>query len=173
VLQAGCGMGAANVGALSGTEILHGNYLWIVVGLVLGSAIGIPISRVPMTAMPQRTALSHAFGALAASLVGIAEYIIHQPTHPSVESGALGLEVMLGSLTVTGSLIAAAKLQELMRGTPIMFKGQQILNLLLFVPMVGSFVLWLTHPTATHYFYGMAVCAFACCIMLVCPNAAT
>ncbi len=169
MIQAACGMGAAIVGTLFRPEILHGNYLWIVVGLVLGSAIGIPISRVPMTAMPQRTALSHAFGALAASLVGIAEYIIHQPTHPSVESGALGLEVMLGSLTVTGSLIAAAKLQELMRGTPIMFKGQQILNLLLFVTMVGSFVLWMIHPASFVYFYTMAGCAFAFGVMLVIP----
>ncbi len=169
MIQAACGMGAALVGTLFKPEILHGNYLFIIVGLVLGSAIGIPMARVPMTAMPQRTALSHAFGALAASLVGIAEYTIQQPTHASVEIGALGLEVMLGSLTVTGSLIAAAKLQELMRGTPIMFKGQQILNLLLFVGMLTCFVLWLTHPTATHYFYGMAGCAFAFGIMLVIP----
>src|SRR5258708_14916805 len=108
MIQAACGMGAAIVGTLFRPEVLHGNYLFIIIGLVLGSAIGIPMARVPMTAMPQRTALSHAFGALAASLVGIAEYTIQQPTHASVEITALGLEVMLGSLTVTGSLIAAA-----------------------------------------------------------------
>ena len=87
--------------------------------MILGSSIGIPMAMVPMTAMPQRTALSHAFGALAASMVGIAEYVIHGSNLGPVKVGALGLEVMLGSLTVTGSLIAAAKLQELMRGTPI------------------------------------------------------
>ena len=101
-----------------------------------------------MTAMPQRTALSHAFGALAASMVGIAEYVIHGSKLGRVKVGALGLEVMLGSLTVTGSLIAAAKLQELMRGTPIMFKGQQIFNLALFIVMVGSFVAWIVNPAA-------------------------
>src|SRR5258708_11699581 len=169
MIQAACGMGAALVGTVFKPEIVHGNSTFIIVGWVLGSAIGIPMARVPMTAMPQRTALSHAFGALAASLVGIAEYTIQQPTHASVEIGALGLEVMLGSLTVTGSLIAAAKLQELMRGTPIMFKGQQILNLLLFVTMVGSFVLWMIHPASFVYFYTMAGCAFAFGVMLVIP----
>ncbi len=81
--------------------------------MILGSCIGIPMAMVPMTAMPQRTALSHAFGALAASMVGIAEYVIHGRRLGAVKVGALGLEVMLGSLTVTGSLIAAAKLQEI------------------------------------------------------------
>src|SRR5260370_16640202 len=108
-------------------------------------------------------------GAVGASLAGIAESIIHQPTHPSVESGALGLEVMLGSLTVTGSLVAAAKLQELMRGTPIMFKGQQILNLVLFLSMVTCFVLWMVHPASSVYFYTMAGFAFAFGVMLVIP----
>ena len=91
------------------------------------------MAMVPMTAMPQRTALSHAFGALAASLVGIAEYVIHGANLGGVKMGALGFEVMLGSLTTTGSLIASAKLQELMRGTPITFKGQKIFNLALFL----------------------------------------
>src|SRR5258707_6071740 len=121
MIMAAAGMTAAVVGTLFHPGIV--SYQWILIGLVVGSSIGIPMAMVPMTAMPQRTALSHAFGALAASLVGIAEYTIQQPTHASVEITALGLEVMLGSLTVTGSLIAAAKLQELMRGTPIMFKG--------------------------------------------------
>jgi H+-translocating NAD(P) transhydrogenase subunit beta len=83
--------------------------------------------------------------------------------------GALGLEVMLGSLTVTGSLIAAAKLQELMRGTPIMFKGQQIFNLALFIVMVGSFVAWIVNPAGATFFYVMVGCAFVFGIMLVIP----
>jgi NAD(P) transhydrogenase subunit beta len=160
-------MGAALVGTLFHPEI-H-NYIWIIVGLVVGSSIGIPMAMVPMTAMPQRTALSHAFGALAASLVGIAEYEIHGANIGGVKLGALGLEVMLGSLTVTGSLIAAAKLQELMRGTPIQFKGQHIVNLLLFLSMVTAFVLWLLNPAVPTFFFVMAGCAFVFGIMLVIP----
>ncbi len=86
--------------------------------MILGSSIGIPMAMVPMTAMPQRTALSHAFGAMAAAMVGIGEYVVHARQLGGVKMGALGLEVMLGSLTITGSLIAAAKLQEMMRGSP-------------------------------------------------------
>lgn len=167
MILAAAGMTAAVFGTLFHPDI-H-NYIYIVIGLVLGSAIGIPMAMVPMTAMPQRTALSHAFGALAASMVGIAEYVIHGAGLGPFKMGALGLEVMLGSLTVTGSLIAAAKLQEMMRGTPIMFKGQQIVNLLLFAIMVGSFIFWLTNPAKGVYFYTTVGCAFVFGVLLVIP----
>lgn len=167
MIMAAAGMSAAVFGTLFHPDI-H-NYIYIGIGLVLGSSIGIPMAMVPMTAMPQRTALSHAFGALAASMVGIAEYVIHGSDMGGVKMGALGLEVMLGSLTVTGSLIAAAKLQEMMRGTPILFKGQQVLNLGLFILMIGSFVTWLINPAVPTFFYAMVGCAFLFGVMLVIP----
>src|SRR5262249_47094056 len=137
--------------------------------LILAPSTGIPRARWPWTAMRQRTALSHAFGALAASMVGIAEYVIHGGTLGPVKTGALGLECMLGSLTITGSLIAAAKLQKVMRGTPIMFKGQQLVNLGLFIAMVGSFVTWLMNPSVAILFYAMVACAFVFGVLLVIP----
>jgi NAD(P) transhydrogenase subunit beta len=167
MIMAAAGMAAALVGTLFHPDI-H-NYLWIVVGLIVGSSIGIPMAMVPMTAMPQRTALSHAFGALAASMVGLAEYVIHGSSLGPVKMGALGLEVMLGSLTVTGSLIAASKLQELMRGTPIQFKGQHIVNLALFLGMITCFVLWMMNPAAGVYFYTLVGLAFVFGVMLVIP----
>jgi NAD(P) transhydrogenase subunit beta len=172
MIMAAAGMAAAVIGTLFHPDI-H-NYLYIAIGMILGSSIGIPMAMVPMTAMPQRTALSHAFGALAASMVGIAEYVIHSSPEKlkemgGVKMGALGLEVMLGSLTVTGSLIAAAKLQEMMRGTPIMFKGQQIFNMLLFIVMIGSFIYWIVNPSAAMFFYVMVGCAFIFGVMLVIP----
>jgi NAD(P) transhydrogenase subunit beta len=171
MIMAAAGMAAAVIGTLFHPGL---SYTWIMVGLVVGSSIGIPMASVPMTAMPQRTALSHAFGALAASLVGIAEYVTHRTSTGSVdmgsvEMGALGFEVMLGSLTTTGSLIAAAKLQELMRGTPIQFKGQHIVNLLLALSMVGCYVGWITHPGVAMLFYGMIGCALLFGVMLVIP----
>lgn len=170
MIMAAAGMLAALLGTLFHPDI-H-NYLWIAVGLVVGSSIGIPMAMVPMTAMPQRTALSHAFGALAASLVGIAEYVIHGNSMGGVKMGALGLEVMLGSLTVTGSLIAAAKLQEFMRGTPIQFKGQHFVNLAIGLGMVTCFVLWVIDPGAANaniYFFTLVGLSFLFGVMLVIP----
>jgi len=171
MIMAAAGMAAAVFGTLFHPQLMAHpqGYLYIAIGLIIGSSIGIPMAMVPMTAMPQRTALSHAFGALAASMVGIAEYVIHGNGLGPVKMGALGLEVMLGSLTVTGSLIAAAKLQEVMRGTPIMFKGQQIVNLGLFIAMVGSFIVWLINPAQAIFFYTMAGCAFIFGVLLVIP----
>src|SRR5258708_6921246 len=167
MIMAAAGMAAAVLGTLFHPGIV--SYTWILVGLVVGSSIGIPMAMVPMTAMPQRTALSHAFGALAASLVGIAEYTIHGSGMGAVKTGALGFEVMLGSLTTTGSLIAAAKLQELMRGTPIQFKGQHIVNLLLAMTMLGLYWGWLFNPQVAPLFYGMIGSALLFGVMLVIP----
>ena len=82
-----------------------------------------------MTAMPQRTALSHAFGALAAALVGIGEFMVNINELGPIKRGALGFEIMLGALTTTGSLIAAGKLQGIIHGKPIQFRGQNFVNL--------------------------------------------
>jgi NAD(P) transhydrogenase subunit beta len=167
MIMAAAGMAAAVFGTLFHPEIV--NYTYIAIGLIIGSAIGIPMAMVPMTAMPQRTALSHAFGALAASMVGIAEFVIHGSNMGGAKMGALGFEVMLGSITTTGSLIAAAKLQEMMRGTPIMFKGQHIVNLLIFLTMIGSFITWLVNPAFYFLFYVMIASALVFGVMLVMP----
>ncbi len=87
---------------------------------------------VPMTAMPQRTALSHAFGGLAAALVGVSEFLRHGEHLGTFKVTALGFEVLLGGITFTGSLVAFAKLQELVKGTPITYPGQNVGNFLLF-----------------------------------------
>ena len=89
------------------------------------------LGMVQMTAVPQRTALSHAFGALCVTLVGTAEYYLRAPEVPQFTMAVLGLEVILGSLTFTGSLMAAGKLQELLPQRPITYKGQNIVNLAL------------------------------------------
>ena len=82
-----------------------------------------------MTAVPQRTALSHAFGALCVTLVGTAEYYLRAPARAQVHDVVLSMEVILGSLTFTGSLMAAGKLQEILPQRPITYKGQNFVNL--------------------------------------------
>jgi NAD(P) transhydrogenase subunit beta len=122
------GMLLAVAATLVSAEIV--DYRWIAVAIVAGVALGIPLGLlVPMTAVPQRTALSHAFGALAATLVGTAEFYLRRPEISASTMVALGLEVVLGSLTITGSLIAAGKLQGIVGDRPWVFRGQNVVNL--------------------------------------------
>jgi len=165
---AAIGMLTAIVGTLVRHEIVR--FEWIIAGLIIGSLIGAAMSIwMPMTAMPQRTALSHAFGALAAALVGVSEYYRHGETLGTFKMIALGLEVLLGGITVTGSLMAFIKLQDLIRGTPITYKGQNIFNMTLFVATVGIFAYLIFVPTATVLFYIMVGLGFLFGILLVLP----
>ena len=169
------GMLLAIIGTLLHQEIV--SYEWIIAGLVIGGGIGAAMAYwVPMTAMPQRTALSHAFGALAAALVGISEYyrgtleyFEHGVPLDRFRLGAIGFEVMLGSLTTTGSLVAFAKLQGLVRGTPVTYKGQNVFNMTLLAATVGSFIYLLVVPTASIFFYVMVGLAFVFGVLLVMP----
>jgi len=113
------------------------DYRSIAIALVVGVIVGVPLGRVQMTAVPQRTALSHAFGALCVALVGTAEYYLRAPHVPPFTMAVLALEVILGSLTFTGSLMAAGKLQELLPQRPIAYKGQNIVNLSLLAVSVA------------------------------------
>jgi NAD(P) transhydrogenase subunit beta len=162
------GMLMAIIGTLLHREII--SYEWIIAGLVLGGGIGAAMAYwVPMTAMPQRTALSHAFGAFAAALVGISEYYRHGAELGQLKMTALSFEVMLGALTTTGSLIAFAKLQGMVRGTPLTFKGQNVFNMTLLAVILGLFVYLLFVPTAATAFYTMMALAFVFGVMLVIP----
>src|SRR5207249_1412114 len=106
------GMLVAIVGTLFHDHIQ--TYFWISIGLVIGSVVGAVMGlQIPMTAVPQRTALSHSLGALAATLVGISEYVRHGATGGRVLMTAIAFEVIIGGLTFTGSLMAAGKLQGL------------------------------------------------------------
>ncbi len=162
------GMFAAIVGTLVGTHIV--TWTWIIAGLALGSIIGgwMAVS-VPMTAMPQRTALTHAFGALAAALVGVGEFVVKGTEMGAVTRSALGFEVMLGALTTTGSLIAAGKLQGIIGGKPIQFRGQNALNLIVGLSMLSSFIFFCIHSEVITAFYAMLGLAFVFGVMLVIP----
>src|ERR1700681_486711 len=151
------GVWAGEIGmvlAIAGTLLHHGivDYKWIIIALVLGTGIGIPLGMVQMTAVPQRTALSHAFGALCVTLVGTAEFYLRTPNVPKFMMSVLSMEVILGGLTFTGSLMAAGKLQEILPQRPITYKGQNLVNLLLFLVAVGSSVYLVLHPEAKMFF---------------------
>ena len=109
--------------------------------------MGIPIAYImPMTAVPQRTAMSHACGALAAALVGTAEFY-RDPHQPKYVLVALMIETLLGFLTFTGSLMAMGKLQEVLPQRPITYRGQNVINLALFAAAAGIAVRLVVVPS--------------------------
>jgi NAD(P) transhydrogenase subunit beta len=164
------GMLVAVVGTLFHEDIKPLGYLWIFGGLAIGAVIGGSMGlRIPMTAVPQRTALSHSLGALAAALVGIAEYVRHREHLGSLQMTPLGFEVVIGSLTFTGSLMAAAKLQGLLPGAPMTYKGQNVSNLTLLAVLVGCLVTLIVIPTVSPLFFLMVGLALLFGFLLVIP----
>ncbi len=139
---AAMGMLLAVIGTLLNHQII--SYDLIIIGLVIGTAIGLPMGLlVPMTAMPQRIAVSHMFGALAVTLVGIAEFLHYRdvPGGPGViKMVALGFETVFGALTITGSFMAFGKLQGFISGRPITFPGQKIINAGIFIGAIGLWI---------------------------------
>jgi H+-translocating NAD(P) transhydrogenase subunit beta len=144
-------------------------YKWIIIALVVGAGIGIPLGMVKMTAVPQRTALSHAFGALSAAMIGIAEYYVGIPHVSRFGMGEIGLEVIIGSLTFTGSLIAAGKLQEILPQRPIVYKGQNVVSLSVLGAALLLAVALVVNPEQPYLFPIMVVVSLAFGVMLVTP----
>src|SRR3974390_149031 len=157
--------------AIGGTLLHHGivDYKWIIIALVLGSGIGVPLGMVQMTAGPQRTALSHAFGALCVTLVGSAEFYLQTPHIPKFTMSVLSMEVILGGLTFTGSLIAAGKLQEVLPQRPITYKGQNIVNLTLLAVAIGLAIYLVIHPEGKQFFPVIVGIALLFGVFLVIP----
>jgi NAD(P) transhydrogenase subunit beta len=171
------GMLIAVLATLVRKEIV--SYEWIVAGLLLGSLIGTSISlKIPMTKMPERIAFSHAFGGLATALVGITEYdklrglfapmVAHtgpggmaaagEHTINRLSMGALGFEVFLGSLTFTGSIMAFGKLQGVITGAPVTWKGQNAMNIGAFFGTIALLVYQVAFPDTAPTWMFMAMC---------------
>lgn len=162
-------MTLAVAGTLVGVLSTGGtHYLWILGAFVAGAAVGYPLAQVPLTAVPQRTALSHAFGGLAAGLVGTAKFLLYYGQgHPEALAApivvALVLEVLLGFLTFTGSLLAAGKLQEIawVPQRPVTYPLQNVINLGLFALALALGVALVLNPLA-----GWAPAAFLLVVVL-------
>jgi NAD(P) transhydrogenase subunit beta len=162
------GMFAAVVGTLVKTEVV--SFEWIAIGLIVGSCIGIPMALfMPMTGMPQRIALSQAFGGLAAALVGTAHYYLTQPDVGTFTQAALGLEVLLGFMTFTGALMAFGKLQGILPDRPIVYRGQNYVNIGVLSAAVGLAILLVVDPGATIAFPIMSGLALVFGVMLIIP----
>ncbi len=162
------GMLVAVLGTLLHAEIL--TFRWIAIGLIIGSAIGASMSVwIPMTKMPERIALSHSFGGLAAALVGVSEFHHRGAGIDRFTMGALGLEVFLGFLTFTGSLMAFGKLQGLITGAPVTYKGQNVTNIAMFFGALALLVLVVIDPRQEILFYAMGAIGLAVGVLAVLP----
>ena len=161
------GMALAVGGTLLRPEIV--SYKWIAAAFVAGTVIGVPMAMMPMTAVPQRTALSHAFGALAAALVGTAEFYLQAPRIDRFTMGALALEVLLGFLTFTASLMAFGKLQEILPTRPITYRNQNVVNLAVLGVAAGSGAYLVARPEVAWLFPVLAVLSLLFGVMLIVP----
>ena len=168
VLVGEIGMALAIVGTLVHHDVI--SYQWILVGFAVGTAVGLPLAVfMPMTHVPQRTAISHALGALAAALVGTAEYYLHPGELGTFTMTVLSLEVILGYLTFTGSLMAFGKLQDLVPSRPVVYRGQNIVNLSLLGIAVLVGVYLVLDPTRTWLFPVMSALALIFGVLLIIP----
>jgi H+-translocating NAD(P) transhydrogenase subunit beta len=163
------GMAAAIGGTLLHPEIVR--FKWIAVAMAVGLVAGIPLSRVPLTAVPQRTALSHAFGGLAAGLVGTAKYLLwfQDGGLTLFRTGAIAIEVILGFLTFTGSLMAAAKLQEIIPTRPITYPGQNLVNFALLGIAVAAAIGLMWRPESWYLFPIIVVLSLTFGVLLIVP----
>jgi NAD(P) transhydrogenase subunit beta len=162
------GMAFAVAGTLLHPHIV--TYKWIAIAAVIGSGIGIAMAAlIPMTKMPERIALSHAFGGLAAALVGVVEYYNHGHHLTHIKAGAISFEVLFGGLTFTGSLIAFGKLQGVVPGRNITYKFQNQSNIIVFLLTIAMMVTVTLDPHQSFVFYTMMFVAFALGVLLVIP----
>ena len=173
-------MALAVAGTLTGVIATGGTHYWWILGaFALGAAVGYPLAQVPLTAVPQRTALSHAFGGLAAGLVGTAKFFLYYGQRNEAALApfivvALVAEILLGFLTFTGSILAAGKLQEVkwIPQRPVTYPGQNASNLALFVLALAMGVALVLHPLAPWApwaFGGIILLSLAFGVLLIIP----
>ena len=171
VLSGEIGMLLAVVGTLLRHEVI--SYQWILVAFAAGAAVGAPLAYLmPMTSVPQLTALSHAFGALAAALVGTAEYYRYVSAGEAVTGftmAALAIETLLGYLTTTASVMAFGKLQEIVPTRPMTYKGQNFVNLLLFATAAVLGVWMIVTPTPGWVFPTFVALSLLFGVLLIMP----
>ncbi|HEY4089156.1 MAG TPA: NAD(P)(+) transhydrogenase (Re/Si-specific) subunit beta [Bryobacteraceae bacterium] len=166
VLTAEAGMLMAIIGTLLRADIV--NYEWIGIAIVLGAIIGAPIAIfMPMTGVPQRTAISQACGALASALIGTAEYYKLKPH--GFTMGALIIETLLGFLTVTASVMAWGKLQEVLPGRPVTYKGQFFVNMGVLASAIVIGVMIVLNPERTDLYPWFVVLALTFGVFLILP----
>jgi NAD(P) transhydrogenase subunit beta len=177
VIAGEIGMALAVIGTLIQPQVQA--FQWIVVGMLVGTVAGLPLALLmPMTAVPQRTALSHSFGGLAVGLIGTCKYLLAMEAGgiatgaiDHFRMGVISFEVLLGFLTFTGSLMAFGKLQEILPTRPIVYKGQNVINigLLIAAVVLGVYITISPMPGTEPVYFGIVALALAFGVLLIIP----
>ncbi len=146
------------------------NYALIGIGMVAGGAVGLVGARtVKMTAMPQMVALFNGVGGGAAALVALDEFHRFAGSLSTVEATSTALSALIGAVSFSGSLIAFGKLQELISGRPIVFRGQQIVNALI-IATAAVLGVWIASGGDQQWLiYGLLAAALLFGVMFVLP----
>ncbi len=169
--MAAVGMAIAVVATLLARDVV--SYTVVLAGIVVGAAIGTVLAlRIQMTAMPQMVALLNGFGGGASALVASAEllrYVREGESPTELVSVAIVLGALIGGLTFTGSLVAFAKLQEMMRGAPITYPLQRTSNAVFGLASLGLGVAVAVDPTALDAYAGLVALSLALGVLLVIP----
>jgi NAD(P) transhydrogenase subunit beta len=176
-MLAACGMLLAIVGTMQHELIVQ--WGWIVVGMVAGGVIGLMMAVfMPMTAMPERIAIVNGLGGAASGLVGICEVIRHidfasgvstAPGFSTFHVGVAGLEIMLGALTFTGSMVAFGKLKGLISSKPMTYPGQNVVNVVWMLTMMCVIIFLVTGLLDPVFFFVLAGMALLFGVMFVLP----
>lgn len=164
-LLSAVGMLIAVVFALLDQSII--DFKFIALGIVIGAVIGAFIARmIEMTAMPEMVALFNGLGGMASLLVGWAA--IH-PMLNGFAATTIFLSILIGGVTFSGSLIAWGKLSERIAGKPMLFKGQQVVNSLIVLAILGCGFMFVQDPTNPEWLYGAIVLSLVFGVMAVIP----
>lgn len=168
---AGIGMLIAIVATLVNQSIL--DYQMILVGIVIGSLIGgITAEKVAMTAMPQMVGLFNGVGGAASALVAVGEFwrLLKATGTVSVDATIIAiLGVLIGGVTFTGSVMAFAKLQELISGSPVTYPFQQPVNLFLLGSFLAGSAYLLVHPENLTVFLFLTAVSLILGVLFVLP----
>ncbi|MEZ5425677.1 MAG: NAD(P)(+) transhydrogenase (Re/Si-specific) subunit beta [Pyrinomonadaceae bacterium] len=165
-LLSSAGMLIAVIVTLFDKQII--DYKWIIVGVILGSIIGAAAARVvAMTAMPEMVALFNGSGGLASLLVGFAAIFLTKNSEFKLIT--IILSILIGGVTFTGSVVAWGKLSEKISGKPVLFTGQQILNILLAAAILVCGVLFAINPENLSLIYVVIALSFVLGVMVVIP----
>lgn len=162
-----CGMFVAIVSTLVANDNI--DLQMIVLGMIIGSAIGALFAqKVEMTQMPQMVAIFNGFGGSASALVAAAEFL-NSGSLSTFTLFSIMISIFVGTLTFTGSFIAFGKLQGFISGQPIVFPGQQALNAILALTLLGFGIYAVITPSEINYFYGLIILSALIGITLTIP----